>query len=149
MCWEMAFEGDSASVLIYHVERKQLLCVRQFRPAVFARKLMRFEENQGKKRSEIDFANYPLTHGMTLELCGGLMVNLFIIILIMILIVCRTNQAWTQKKLQLRKCMKNLVFVQKQEMCNSFKLLQVWGVRAPSSIFFMPQLVKVIECQKE
>lgn len=34
---------------------------------------MRLPENKGKAMSEIDYEKYPLTHGMTLELCGGLM----------------------------------------------------------------------------
>ncbi|KAI6176967.1 Uridine diphosphate glucose pyrophosphatase [Aphelenchoides bicaudatus] len=71
--WELAFEGDSASTVIYHVERKQLLFVRQFRPAVFARAVMRLQENRDKQLEEVDFEKYPLSHGTTLELCGGLM----------------------------------------------------------------------------
>jgi UDP-sugar diphosphatase len=41
--------------------------------AVFVRKIRLLPDNIGKKWDEINWEEYPLSMGMTLELCAGLM----------------------------------------------------------------------------
>ncbi|KAI6214891.1 hypothetical protein M3Y94_00321600 [Aphelenchoides besseyi] len=72
LTWELAFEMDSVAAIIYHSTRKQLLCVKQFRPAVMVRQLMRRPENKGKSLDELHVENETCSIGYTVELCAGL-----------------------------------------------------------------------------
>jgi hypothetical protein len=56
---------DSITVVLYHVDMKSMLLVRQFRPALYA-SLMRAAEKEGKS------VDVPLVEGFTCELCAGL-----------------------------------------------------------------------------
>uniref|UniRef100_A0A7E4V1Z4 Uridine diphosphate glucose pyrophosphatase NUDT14 n=1 Tax=Panagrellus redivivus TaxID=6233 RepID=A0A7E4V1Z4_PANRE len=71
--WDIALEHDSVACILYHRERNALLFVRQFRPPVFVRKVRRLPENIGKGVHDIQWQEYPISLGETLELCAGLM----------------------------------------------------------------------------
>nr|CAD2165355.1 unnamed protein product [Meloidogyne enterolobii] len=72
LVWDFALEYDSVSVLLYHLERKELLLVKQFRPPVFIHAVREKPENVEKSLNEIEWSKYPIELGETLELCAGL-----------------------------------------------------------------------------
>ncbi|KAI6241531.1 hypothetical protein M3Y99_00312200 [Aphelenchoides fujianensis] len=73
LTWELAFEKDSTSAVIYHSTKKQLLFVKQFRPSVWIRSLWRLPENAGKQLSELKVGHEKLDVGYAIELCAGIL----------------------------------------------------------------------------
>ena len=73
MMWDLSVEHDSVACVIFHRPKNSLLFVKQFRPPVFVRRVRALQENVGKPLNEIKFCDYPLSIGMTIELCAGLM----------------------------------------------------------------------------
>uniref|UniRef100_A0A915E6V2 Uridine diphosphate glucose pyrophosphatase NUDT14 n=1 Tax=Ditylenchus dipsaci TaxID=166011 RepID=A0A915E6V2_9BILA len=71
--WDISLQQDSVAVLLYHTSRKQIILVKQFRPAVFVQRIRTKPENRDKLLSGIEWAKYPKELGDTLELCAGLM----------------------------------------------------------------------------
>lgn len=61
----MVDSHDSIAVVLYHVDMKSMLVVRQFRPALYA-SLMRAASKDGKS------IEVPLAEGFTCELCAGI-----------------------------------------------------------------------------
>ena len=62
--WEMVKFGNAVFVVIFNKDTKSFVLVKQFRPAVYARKMLeRGSENSGE---------LPASEGVTLELCAGL-----------------------------------------------------------------------------
>jgi len=66
-------EQDSVAVMLYHTNKKQVLLVKQFRPAVFVQKIRHKIENKDKALNSISWSSYPISLGETFELCAGLM----------------------------------------------------------------------------
>lgn len=66
--WDLMRIHDSVSVVIFNVERKVLLFVKQFRPAVYYNRVP-FEQT---KKGVIDSSKYPGSLGLTVELCAGI-----------------------------------------------------------------------------
>lgn len=64
-CRDVVESHDSIAVVLYHVDMKSMLLVRQFRPALYAT-LMRAAAKEGKS------IDVPLAQGFTCELCAGL-----------------------------------------------------------------------------
>lgn len=65
VCRDVVDSHDSIAVVLYHVDMKSMLLVRQFRPALYA-SLMRAAAKDGRA------VDVPLAKGFTCELCAGL-----------------------------------------------------------------------------
>ncbi|VDK62776.1 unnamed protein product [Anisakis simplex] len=70
--WDMALRPDSVACVIYHRDKKSLMFVKQFRPAIFVSLVRKMPENRGKESNAIDWSKYPISIGETIELCAGL-----------------------------------------------------------------------------
>ncbi|EEB16341.1 uridine diphosphate glucose pyrophosphatase, putative [Pediculus humanus corporis] len=65
--WDFLHIHDSVSILIYNTNRKVLVFVRQFRPALYLSQVP-----DKKSGTIIDTQKYNLLNGYSLELCSGL-----------------------------------------------------------------------------
>ncbi|XP_022185140.1 uridine diphosphate glucose pyrophosphatase NUDT14 [Nilaparvata lugens] len=64
--WDMIKVHQSVYIIIFNVTRKVLVCVRQFRPAVY------YNSIPEEERDVIDTEKYPAELGLTLEICAGI-----------------------------------------------------------------------------
>uniref|UniRef100_A0A914UKE2 Nudix hydrolase domain-containing protein n=1 Tax=Plectus sambesii TaxID=2011161 RepID=A0A914UKE2_9BILA len=69
--WDLMFSHASVACLLFHVDKRSLVFVKQFRPAVYANRVIN-EFESGKLASEIDWSKYPSELGVTHELCAGI-----------------------------------------------------------------------------
>ncbi|XP_023232028.1 uridine diphosphate glucose pyrophosphatase-like [Centruroides sculpturatus] len=65
--WDLMRTHDSVAVVIFNIDKKSLVFVKQFRPAVYYRGIPLDE-----CKDLIDTKKYPGTLGVTLELCAGI-----------------------------------------------------------------------------
>ncbi|CAD5214972.1 unnamed protein product [Bursaphelenchus okinawaensis] len=72
LIWDMAFENDSVSIVLYNTTLKKVMLVKQFRPVVFVRNVLRLPENKGKSLKDVDFTTYDMAIGESIELCAGI-----------------------------------------------------------------------------
>ncbi|CAD5220992.1 unnamed protein product [Bursaphelenchus xylophilus] len=72
LTWDMAFENDSVSIVLFHTKLKKIVLVKQFRAVVFFRNILRLPENKGKSYNDINFHEYDVQIGETMELCAGI-----------------------------------------------------------------------------
>uniref|UniRef100_A0A1I7WQF6 Nudix hydrolase domain-containing protein n=1 Tax=Heterorhabditis bacteriophora TaxID=37862 RepID=A0A1I7WQF6_HETBA len=70
--FDLALTHCSVAILLYHIEFKKFLVVRQFRPAVFVSWVTKLPENEGKSLNDIHWSKFDTFMGYTLELCAGL-----------------------------------------------------------------------------
>ncbi|VDN07027.1 unnamed protein product [Thelazia callipaeda] len=70
--WDLMLRHDSVACLLFHKQKKSFLFVKQFRPAVYAVKVRKMEENANKAWNEIKWEKYPISIGETIELCAGI-----------------------------------------------------------------------------
>ncbi|XP_064483797.1 uridine diphosphate glucose pyrophosphatase NUDT14-like isoform X1 [Ornithodoros turicata] len=68
--WDLMRVHDSVAAVLYNKTRDVLIYVRQFRPAVFFGAIAREDTTRGHA---IDMKKYPVSLGMTRELCAGIM----------------------------------------------------------------------------
>ncbi|XP_026318060.1 uridine diphosphate glucose pyrophosphatase-like isoform X2 [Hyposmocoma kahamanoa] len=66
--WDLLEVHDSVAIIIFNVERKKLVFVKQFRPAVYFNSL----EPEDRDVDVVDTDKYPAALGVTLELCAGI-----------------------------------------------------------------------------
>ena len=71
--WDLALERDTVGCVLFHLDKNALMFVQQFRPPVFVRKVRTSPENLGKSVHEINWNDYPVSMGETIELCAGMM----------------------------------------------------------------------------
>jgi len=64
--WDIVKVHESVAIILYHTQRKVMLFVRQFRPAVY------YNSIPPDERAKIDMEKYPPELGFTLELCAGI-----------------------------------------------------------------------------
>lgn len=63
--WDLSRIHDSVAIIIFNITRTKLVFVRQFRAAAYY-------GNIPEKYQDVDTKQYPLTTGLTLELCAGI-----------------------------------------------------------------------------
>ncbi|XP_042223640.1 uridine diphosphate glucose pyrophosphatase NUDT14-like isoform X2 [Homarus americanus] len=66
--WDLVTLHESVSVIIYNTDKKKLILVRQFRPAVYYNGI----PPEDRVDVTIDTTKYPGIRGLTLELCAGI-----------------------------------------------------------------------------
>ncbi|XP_064120397.1 uridine diphosphate glucose pyrophosphatase NUDT14-like [Macrobrachium nipponense] len=66
--WDLVTQHESVSIIIYNTDKKALVFVRQFRPAVYY-SIVRHKEPDCKV---VDTSKFPGVDGITLELCAGI-----------------------------------------------------------------------------
>nr|XP_045618549.1 uridine diphosphate glucose pyrophosphatase NUDT14-like [Procambarus clarkii] len=66
--WDLVSLHESVSIIIFNSDRKKIVLVRQFRPAVYYSGIA--PEDRG--RSTVDTVKYPGIRGLTLEFCAGI-----------------------------------------------------------------------------
>ncbi|XP_075222941.1 uridine diphosphate glucose pyrophosphatase NUDT14-like [Lycorma delicatula] len=64
--WDLIRAHDSVAIIIFNTSRNVLVCVKQFRPAVYINSVPLDE------RANIDTLKYPAELGLTLEFCAGI-----------------------------------------------------------------------------
>uniref|UniRef100_A0A5S6R4D6 Uridine diphosphate glucose pyrophosphatase NUDT14 n=1 Tax=Trichuris muris TaxID=70415 RepID=A0A5S6R4D6_TRIMR len=67
--WDAVLTHNCVSAVIYHRNRNTLVLVKQFRPAVY----IHMAQMMGNHSETIDTIKYPISLGMTYELCAGIM----------------------------------------------------------------------------
>lgn len=66
--WDLICVHESVSVIIFNTDKKKLILVRQFRPAVYYGCI----RPEDREKSSVNTVKYPGTKGLTLELCAGI-----------------------------------------------------------------------------
>ncbi|XP_037944065.1 uridine diphosphate glucose pyrophosphatase NUDT14-like, partial [Teleopsis dalmanni] len=66
--WDLLKVHDSVAIIIYNAERKKLVFVRQFRPAVFHDIVY----SSGGSLKEVDLEKFSPQLGITTEMCAGI-----------------------------------------------------------------------------
>ncbi|XP_063601204.1 uridine diphosphate glucose pyrophosphatase NUDT14-like [Penaeus indicus] len=66
--WDLVSLHESVSIIIFNTDRKKLVLVKQFRPAVYYGGIPREE----RKLGSTDTSKYPGSAGLTIELCAGI-----------------------------------------------------------------------------
>ncbi|KAK3912771.1 Uridine diphosphate glucose pyrophosphatase NUDT14 [Frankliniella fusca] len=66
--WDMIRVHDSVTIIIFNTTRQKLICVKQFRPAVYYSSI----PEDDKKSGRIDTSKHPPSLGITLEFCAGI-----------------------------------------------------------------------------
>ncbi|XP_026280719.1 uridine diphosphate glucose pyrophosphatase NUDT14 isoform X2 [Frankliniella occidentalis] len=66
--WDMIKVHDSVTIIIFNITRQKLICVKQFRPAVYFSSI----PEDDRKSGIIDTTKYPPSIGITLEFCAGI-----------------------------------------------------------------------------
>jgi hypothetical protein len=80
--WDLTFSHRSVYVIVFNTSKKQLVLVRQFRPAVyFAAVRSKMGLTGGDLNKELDTSQVPGSAGITLELCAGLIGKLQLLLL--------------------------------------------------------------------
>ncbi|XP_050420325.1 uridine diphosphate glucose pyrophosphatase NUDT14-like [Adelges cooleyi] len=67
--WDLMDSHDSVFIIIYNRNRNTLVCVKQFRPAVYYKSIPAFDR---PAEGPIDTEKYPPTNGLTVEFCAGI-----------------------------------------------------------------------------
>ncbi|XP_050546565.1 uridine diphosphate glucose pyrophosphatase NUDT14-like [Daktulosphaira vitifoliae] len=67
--WDLMESHDAVFVIIYNRTRNTLVCVKQFRPAVYYKSIPEFDR---PKEGPIDTVKYPPSSGLTVEFCAGI-----------------------------------------------------------------------------
>lgn len=67
--WDLLKVHDSVTIIIYNVTRQRLVFVKQFRPAVYYGCV---SDSNGITADTIDTVRFPLSLGVTVELCAGI-----------------------------------------------------------------------------
>lgn len=65
--WDLVKSHGSVAVIIFHVSKNVLICVKQFRPGVYLNSIPDCD-----KTDPIDTKKYPPVLGLTLEFCAGI-----------------------------------------------------------------------------
>lgn len=66
--WDLVTLHESVSIIIYNTDKKKLIFVRQFRPAVYFSNV----RQQDRNCETVDTVKFPGEGGITLELCAGI-----------------------------------------------------------------------------
>ncbi|KAL3874811.1 hypothetical protein ACJMK2_037774 [Sinanodonta woodiana] len=69
--WDVMKVHNSVAILVYNISRDVLVFVKQFRPAVYYCSVQK-EESQDDANQTIDTSKFPASHGITYELCAGI-----------------------------------------------------------------------------
>ncbi|XP_065203665.1 uridine diphosphate glucose pyrophosphatase NUDT14-like [Planococcus citri] len=65
--WDYIECHNSVAIIIFNVSRRTLVCVKQFRPAVYVQNIPLQDRN-----GPIDLVKYPPNLGITVEFCAGI-----------------------------------------------------------------------------